>query len=514
MRKLIRPAATLAVAGGLSLTGLWAPGQAAIGQPLPVASAGALVGWGAGPGSIVTGSLNGVGVVDADASELGWGAAVKPDGTVVSWGSGAPSTADLTDVAAIDVYSGGLVALRKDGSVAGASDPTTGLDQNVPAVTDATDVAVNMGAAALAAGGTVQEWGAYASAMPVPSTLDGVTTVAGGVLDFSAVKSDGTVVNWGMGGAVTTPVPEDVQTHVAAIAGGSVAGVLGSTYAAVLQDGSVQAWDADGEITTPPALDGKKVVDVDVNGSIVALTADGQIFSWGTDVAHQLGNFSAGSATGVPTAVAAGMNADGSTFGYAIVTPFRAVDAPSIAGTAEVGQTLTETPATFSVTPDHLTTQWLADGAAIAGATGDTLSLTAAQAGKRISVRQVAARAGQDDVTTVSTATAPVAAAATPPPATASSTTTVKVHVKKHGKAVVKVKVATATGASPAGKATVVVKKHAKKVAKKEVKVNAHGVAKLKLKKLAPGKYQVKANYAGSASVAASTDHGRFKVRR
>jgi len=64
--------------------------------------------------------------------------------------------------------------------------------------------------------------------------------------------------------------------------------------------------------------------------------------------------------------------------------------AASITGTARVGQRLTAVAPTFSTQPGAVTRQWLRNGAVIAGATGTSYSLTAADRGKRVSVRYVA----------------------------------------------------------------------------------------------------------------------------
>lgn len=82
---------------------------------------------------------------------------------------------------------------------------------------------------------------------------------------------------------------------------------------------------------------------------------------------------------------------------------------PAITGTATVGQLLTVTNGTF--TGDALITyerQWFAGGVAIAGATGATFTLTAAQQGKIIQARVAASNASGSAVS-FSNATAAVA---------------------------------------------------------------------------------------------------------
>lgn len=72
-----------------------------------------------------------------------------------------------------------------------------------------------------------------------------------------------------------------------------------------------------------------------------------------------------------------------------------ATSAPVISGTGTVGEVLTvSTPAVWSVTPDSVTYQWFAGGHAISGATSSTLTITADQAGRKISVIERAVKAG------------------------------------------------------------------------------------------------------------------------
>lgn len=84
---------------------------------------------------------------------------------------------------------------------------------------------------------------------------------------------------------------------------------------------------------------------------------------------------------------------------------------PTITGVAQVGRTLTApAPAAHAGgTPTHAY-QWLAGGAAISGATTRTLTLSAAQLGKAITVRVTASQAGFTATTKTSPATKAVIA--------------------------------------------------------------------------------------------------------
>ena len=81
---------------------------------------------------------------------------------------------------------------------------------------------------------------------------------------------------------------------------------------------------------------------------------------------------------------------------------------PKITGTAKVGSSLTAAPGTWSVTGVTYAYQWLANGAAVSGATTSTLALTNALKDKLITVRVTASKLGHASTAAVSAATAAV----------------------------------------------------------------------------------------------------------
>ena len=70
------------------------------------------------------------------------------------------------------------------------------------------------------------------------------------------------------------------------------------------------------------------------------------------------------------------------------------VQPPRVLGTPKVGETLAARPGTWKPAGPTKTYQWLADGTPIAGATGDTFTLTADQRGKKVTVQVSAAKNG------------------------------------------------------------------------------------------------------------------------
>ena len=95
----------------------------------------------------------------------------------------------------------------------------------------------------------------------------------------------------------------------------------------------------------------------------------------------------------------------------AVATPFTSSPAPIISGTAEVGQTLIASTVAWDPVAS-MTYQWLADGVALTGATGNTLLLQEAHYGKAISVAGTGTATGYKTTAVTSSATSPVVWAA------------------------------------------------------------------------------------------------------
>jgi len=112
------------------------------------------------------------------------------------------------------------------------------------------------------------------------------------------------------------------------------------------------------------------------------------------------------------TAELSGYTAGRAVLATAPVAPgrFQPTALPTIQGVAEVGQTLTLTPSTWSPQPAKVKTQWYADGAAIPGATGGSLVLSRDHVDRRISARTIASAGGYKKSRSNATATEPVLA--------------------------------------------------------------------------------------------------------
>lgn len=92
-----------------------------------------------------------------------------------------------------------------------------------------------------------------------------------------------------------------------------------------------------------------------------------------------------------------------------IRTPITVTTAATVAGEARVGQSLTGTPAVFSITDGvTVSNRWLANGAPIEGATGTTLELTEALLGQTITFESSATRGDETPVVSASGPVGPV----------------------------------------------------------------------------------------------------------
>ena len=177
--------------------------------------------------------------------------ALKSDGTVAAWGTGAGTNVplQLSNVVAIAAGYWNSLALKNDGTMVVWGDNSWG-QNNVPlglsnvvaiAAGDKHSLALNQAGKVLAWGaGSINSGSApnYGQSL-VPTDLTNVVGIAAGG-DFSiALKADGTLVVWGYNGNNETNVPPAL-TNVVAVAGG------GSHILAMVANGApvltVQPW--------------------------------------------------------------------------------------------------------------------------------------------------------------------------------------------------------------------------------------------------------------------------------
>jgi hypothetical protein len=173
--------------------------------------------------------------------------------------------------------------------------------------------------------------------------------------------------------------------------------------------------------------------------------------------------------------------------------PLTVLTQPEISGTPRVGATLTATAATFSDDEITLTHRWFADDDLIDGADEDSLELTSGMVDKTITYTTTAYREADDTTLTSddSNAIGPVKAAQVAPSISLSAA---KATYGKAANVTVKVK---------GGTGKVTLKNGSTSLGSKNL---SSGKATFSLPaKTKPGKYTLKAEYAGNASLLASS---------
>jgi len=212
--------------------------------------------------------------------------ALRPDGSVVGWGTGSPTNipAGLHGVIALSAGSFHALALLNDGSVVGWGNNSYGQIASPAILSNA--VAIAAGAyfsVGLRNDGQVFAWGRNSfAATNVPAGLSNVVAIAANGFHTLALRRDGTLAAWGSyvvnDATIVLPftAPSDL-TNIVAIATGP------DRSLAVRSDGTVAAW----AYTNSPALTNvpsglSNVTAVAANGSDLALRADTTVAAWGS----------------------------------------------------------------------------------------------------------------------------------------------------------------------------------------------------------------------------------------
>ena len=162
---------------------------------------------------------------------------------------------------------------------------------------------------ALRTDGTVVEWGDTNStvehgAFDVPAGLSGVTAISAGLFHSLALKSNGTVVGWGAGGTGQVGNNDHGQTTMPAGLSGVMGIAAGGFHSVALKsNGTVVAWgwNSQSQTNVPAGLSGVAAVAASLYYS-VALKSNGTVVAWGSAPTPP--------ANGIPgaTAIAAGFS--------------------------------------------------------------------------------------------------------------------------------------------------------------------------------------------------------------
>jgi len=220
--------------------------------------------------------------VKAVAVEGNYVLGVTRDGRVV--GSGLPENwvpqehlEQLSNIVAVGLSAVQAAALTADGRVIDLEfEPRA---PQPPGLTNviALDVAGQFGdddldyKLAVTSDGRVVSWGSFS--YPASAVVPGVMTAAGGWSHIVALKTNGTVVEWGWMGE---PTEVAGLSNVIAVAAG------GTHSVALKADGTVVAWGADyyGQANVPPGLSNVVAVSA-AEYHTVALKSDGSLVAWG-----------------------------------------------------------------------------------------------------------------------------------------------------------------------------------------------------------------------------------------
>jgi alpha-tubulin suppressor-like RCC1 family protein len=210
--------------------------------------------------------------------------ALKPNGTVQSWGLLTSVPANVTNVAAIAASSYQSLALRSNGTVVAWGTITT-----VPAnVSNVTAIAAGgysggLGCFAVKTNGTLQAWGLGVNGLTnVPAGLNGVVGIAAGKYHALALRGDGTIKTWADnadGGINAVPASVTDAIAIAARDRHSIA---------LKADGTVAAWGYNpyNETNVPGGLSNVVAVAASEENCI-ALKQDGSITIWGRNNSGQ-----------------------------------------------------------------------------------------------------------------------------------------------------------------------------------------------------------------------------------
>ncbi|MEF1260705.1 tandem-95 repeat protein [Vibrio harveyi] len=211
-------------------------------------------------------------------------AAVKSDGSVVTWGQGFgggdSSSVDFSS-GVKEIYSSNysFAALKNDGSMVAWKNAAEGGDSSgvdfTGGVVSATAVGVG-GYAAIKVDGSVVSWGAVSNTSGVDFT-GGVKTLFSNPYAIAAIKTDGSVVTWGDNSFGGNSSSVDFTGGVKSVYSNDRA------FAAIKGDGSVVTWGSSSHGGNSTGVDfsgGVKAI-YSTQLAFAALKFDGSVVTWG-----------------------------------------------------------------------------------------------------------------------------------------------------------------------------------------------------------------------------------------
>ncbi len=210
---------------------------------------------------------------------------LKADGTVVAWGNqlnGGVSPAGLKDIKSIFSTESAFAALSADGTVTAWGNNLYG-GYLPSALYDVQEIFSNAGAfVALRKNGTLVGWGNTLIGGSPPA-ISGVVKIFSNNGAFVALKNNGTITAWGDSRFGSNPPTNLVNVkHVYSTSG---------AFAALKNDGTVVAWgDRNLGGFAPAGLNNVSQI-ISSNNSFAALKFDGTVVAWGNNLAGGLLSF-------------------------------------------------------------------------------------------------------------------------------------------------------------------------------------------------------------------------------
>jgi alpha-tubulin suppressor-like RCC1 family protein len=202
-------------------------------------------------------------------------AALRRDGTVVTWGDALPAGCTMTGIKAIAANRGLLVAVGRDNSIR----TCTRVLRTVPGTRS---IAVGEShVLALRRNGRIEAWPLYPDSgdaqgeTHVPARVRGLVAIAAGSIHSLGVTRKGAVVAWGSNAWGAATPPEGLSSVVAVAAG------FDTSYA-LRSNGTVAAWGVNltGQTDVPAGLKDVTAISAGFDHAL-ALRRDGTVVAWG-----------------------------------------------------------------------------------------------------------------------------------------------------------------------------------------------------------------------------------------
>ncbi len=307
--------------------------------------------------------------VFAVAGAFGASFAVRTDGSIAAWGSGAQTNIPASASNVVAIATSGILnyALMSDGRVVSWG----GI--SAPALSNIVSLAVGSGFGyALRTEGTLTNWGSTPwgsnPALNFPVGLNHVTAIAAGNNNAIAVKNDGTIVMAGIGAVTNVPAG---LTNVVSVA-------VGNTYDMALKaDGKVVAWGTGTATNLPAGM--TNIVAISAGNYPnenfgVAIRSNGKVLAWGDNGSGEI------NAPAALTNLFSIAGAAAAYHGLALVNDGSPVILRQPVGlTSFTGRDVTLQGSAAGAQP--LSYQWLFNGLNIPGATNASLFLSNVQPG-------------------------------------------------------------------------------------------------------------------------------------